>query len=81
MGSWRHQCGQVAAEKIHATGVRALVADLAVTFFTLLIWAGVGIGIMTWIGINLGTNAVGEKLSTLELNWETFPSISCAWAL
>lgn len=63
---------RVTVEKARATGLRALLADMAVTFFTLLIWTGVGIGIMTWIGINLGTNAVGEKLSSLELNWGDF---------
>jgi small-conductance mechanosensitive channel len=32
----------------------------------------VALGIMTWVTINLGTGAVFEKLSTLELNWGDF---------
>ncbi len=63
---------RVAVEKLDKTGLRALVADLAMTFLTLLVWAGVAIGVMTWITINLGTNAVAEKLSSMELNWGDF---------
>ena len=59
-------------EKFDKSGLRALLADLAETFFTLLVWFAVGVGIMTWISINLGTNVVYEKLSSLELNWGDF---------
>jgi small-conductance mechanosensitive channel len=59
-------------EKLEKPGFKALGADLAVTFLTLLVWVAVAIGIMTWVTINLGTGAVFEKLSTLELNWGDF---------
>ena len=59
-------------EKLEKPGFKALAADLAVTFLTLLVWVAVAIGIMTWVTINLGTAAVFEKLSTLELNWGDF---------
>jgi small-conductance mechanosensitive channel len=63
---------RVVFEKIDKTGFKALVADLAVTFLTLLIWLAVVLGIMAWVSINLGTNVVYEKLSTMELNWGDF---------
>lgn len=63
---------RVVFEKLDKSGFRALVADLAVTFLTLLVWLVVVLGIMAWISINLGTNVVYEKLSTLELNWGDF---------
>jgi len=63
---------RVLFEKLDKTGFKALAADLAVTFLTLLIWLAVVLGIMTWVSINLGTNVVYEKLSTLELNWGDF---------
>ena len=63
---------RVVFEKIDKTGFKALAADLAVTFLTLLVWLVVVIGVMAWVSINLGTNAVYEKLSTLELNWGDF---------
>ncbi len=63
---------QVLFEKMEKKGFRALVADLAVTFLSLLVWLAVVLGVMTWVTINLGTNAVFEKLSTLELNWGDF---------
>jgi len=63
---------RVVFEKIDKTGFRALAADLAVTFLTLLVWLAVTLGIMAWVSINLGTNVVYEKLSTLELNWGDF---------
>ncbi len=63
---------RVVVEKLDKTGLRALVADLSMTFSTLLVWAIVAIGVMTWITINLGTNAVTEKLSSMELNWGDF---------
>jgi small-conductance mechanosensitive channel/prefoldin subunit 5 len=59
-------------EKLDKSGFKALVADLAVTFLTLLVWLVVVLGIMAWVSINLGTNIVYEKLSTLELNWGDF---------
>jgi small-conductance mechanosensitive channel len=59
-------------EGMDKQGFRALAADLAVTFLTLLVWMAVALGIMTWVTINLGTGAVFEKLSTLELNWGDF---------
>jgi small-conductance mechanosensitive channel len=63
---------RVVFEKLDKTGFKALVADLAVTFLTLFVWLFVVLGIMAWISINLGTNVVYEKLSTLELNWGDF---------
>lgn len=63
---------RVVLEKLDKTGLRALIADLASTFLILLIWSVVLIGVMTWISINLGTNAVTEKLSSMELNWGDF---------
>lgn len=63
---------RVVFEKLDKGGFRALVADLAVTFLTLLVWLVVVLGIMAWVSINLGTNVVYEKLSTLELNWGDF---------
>ncbi|NCD25396.1 MAG: mechanosensitive ion channel [Deltaproteobacteria bacterium] len=63
---------RVAVEKMDKTGLNALVADLTMTVLGLLVWAGVAIGVMTWITINLGTNAVVEKLSSMELNWGDF---------
>lgn len=63
---------RVIFEKMDKTGLRALVADLSVTFLTLLVWFLVILGIMAWVTINLGTSAVFEKLSTLELNWGDF---------
>ncbi len=63
---------RVVFEKLDKTGFKALVADLAVTFLTLLVWLFVLLGVMAWISINLGTNVVYEKLSTLELNWGDF---------
>ncbi|NLW80473.1 MAG: mechanosensitive ion channel [Desulfovibrionales bacterium] len=63
---------RVLFEKLDKTGFKALVADLAVTFLTLLVWLVVLLGIMAWISINLGTNVVYEKLSTMELNWGDF---------
>jgi potassium-dependent mechanosensitive channel len=63
---------RVLFEKLDKTGFKALVADLAVTFLTLLVWLAVVLGIMAWVSINLGTNVVYEKLSTLELNWGDF---------
>ncbi len=62
----------VLVERFDKTGWRAMVADLAVTFLTLLVWSVVAVGIMTWVNINLGTNALVEKLSSLELNWGDF---------
>jgi small-conductance mechanosensitive channel len=62
----------VLVERFDKTGWRAMVADLAVTFLTLLVWSVVVVGIMTWVNINLGTNALVEKLSSLELNWGDF---------
>jgi len=59
-------------EKLDKTGFRALAADLGVTFLTFLVWLAVVLGIMAWVSINLGTNVVYEKLSTLELNWGDF---------
>ncbi|MBM9532367.1 mechanosensitive ion channel, partial [Desulfoprunum benzoelyticum] len=38
----------------------------------LLVWLVVVLGVMAWVSINLGTNVVYEKLSTLELNWGDF---------
>jgi len=63
---------RVVFEKLDKTGLKALAADLAVTFLTLLVWLAVFIGIMAWVTINLGTSAVFDKLSTLELNWGDF---------
>lgn len=63
---------RVVFENLDKSGFKALVADLAVTFLTLLVWLVVVLGIMAWISINLGTNVVYEKLSTLELNWGDF---------
>jgi len=63
---------RVVFEKLDKTGFKALVADLAVTFLTLFVWLFVVLGVMAWISINLGTNVVYEKLSTLELNWGDF---------
>jgi small-conductance mechanosensitive channel len=63
---------RVVFEKVDKTGLRALLADLGETFLTLFIWLAVLLGIMTWVSINLGTNVVYEKLSTLELNWGDF---------
>lgn len=63
---------KVVFERIGATGLRALVADLLQTFLTLLIWFGVVVGVGTWITINLGTSAVVDHLSSLELNWGDF---------
>jgi potassium-dependent mechanosensitive channel len=63
---------RVLFEKLDKSGFKALVADLAVTFLTLLVWLIVVLGVMAWISINLGTNVVYEKLSTLELNWGDF---------
>jgi small-conductance mechanosensitive channel len=63
---------RVVFEKLDKTGFKALVADLAVTFLTLFVWLIVLLGIMAWTSINLGTNVVYEKLSTLELNWGNF---------
>jgi small-conductance mechanosensitive channel len=63
---------RVVFEKLDKSGFRALVADLAVTFLTLLVWLVVVLGILAWVSINLGTNVVYEKLSTLELNWGDF---------
>lgn len=63
---------RVLFEKLDKTGFRALAADLAVTFMTLLVWLAVLLGIMAWVSINLGTNVVYEKLSTMELNWGDF---------
>jgi small-conductance mechanosensitive channel len=63
---------RVVFEKLDKSGFRALVADLAVTFLTLLVWLVVMLGILAWVSINLGTNVVYEKLSTLELNWGDF---------
>jgi len=63
---------RVVVEKMDKTGLRALAADLAMTFMTLVVWVAVVLGVMTWISINLGTNVVYEKLSTLELNWGDF---------
>ena len=62
----------VVVEKLDKKGWRALVADLAVTLLTLLIWVAMIIGIMTWVNVNLGTRALMDKLSTLELNWGDF---------
>ena len=62
----------VVVEKFDKKGWRALLADLAVTFLTLLIWVAVNIGIMTWVNVNLGTNALMDKISSLELNWGDF---------
>ncbi|GAB6111386.1 mechanosensitive ion channel domain-containing protein [Desulfomicrobium salsuginis] len=63
---------RVVVEKLDKRGWRALVADLAMTFLTLLVWLAVIIGIMAWVNVNLGTNALVEKLSSLELNWGDF---------
>lgn len=63
---------RVLFERMDKTGFKALAADLAVTFLTLLVWIVVLLGIMAWVSINLGTNVVYEKLSTLELNWGDF---------
>ena len=63
---------RVVFEKLDKSGFKALVADLAVTFLTLLVWLVVILGVMAWVSINLGTNVVYEKLSTLELNWGDF---------
>jgi small-conductance mechanosensitive channel len=62
----------VLVERFDKTGWRAMVADLVVTFLTLLVWSVVAVGIMTWVNINLGTNALLEKISSLELNWGDF---------
>lgn len=62
----------VLVERFDKTGWRAMAADLAVTFLTLLVWSVVVVGIMTWVNINLGTNVLVEKLSSLELNWGDF---------
>ena len=63
---------RVLFEKLDKTGFKALVADLAVTFLTFMVWLAVVLGIMAWVSINLGTNIVYEKISTLELNWGDF---------
>lgn len=63
---------RVVFENVDKSGFRALVADLAVTFFTLMAWVLVALGISTWVTINLGTGVVFEKLSTMELNWGDF---------
>jgi small-conductance mechanosensitive channel len=63
---------RVVFEKVDKSGLRALAADLGESVLTLLIWIAVLLGIMTWVSINLGTNMVYEKLSTLELNWGDF---------
>jgi small-conductance mechanosensitive channel len=63
---------RVVVEKLDNQGWRALVADLAVTVLTLLVWVAVIIGIMTWVNVNLGTNVLVEKVSSLELNWGDF---------
>lgn len=62
----------VLAERFDKSGWRALVANLATTFLTLLVWLAVIIGVMTWVNVNLGTNVLVEKLSSLELNWGDF---------
>ncbi len=63
---------RVVVEKLDKRGWRALVADLAMTFLTLLVWLAVIIGIMAWVNVNLGTSALVDKLSSLELNWGDF---------
>ncbi len=63
---------RVVVEKLDKRGWRALVADLAMTFLTLLVWLAVIIGIMAWVNVNLGTSAIVDKLSSLELNWGDF---------
>lgn len=63
---------RVVVEKLDNQGWRALVADLAVTVLTLLVWVAVIIGIMTWVNVNLGTSVLMEKVSSLELNWGDF---------
>lgn len=63
---------RVVVEKLDKRGWRALVSDLAMTFLTLLVWLAVIIGIMAWVNVNLGTNVLVEKLSSLELNWGDF---------
>lgn len=57
----------------HGTGPRrALIADLAVTCSTLLIWFAAAFGILAWVAINMGTNVIFEKVSSLEFNWGEF---------
>ncbi len=63
---------RVVVEKLDNQGWRALVADLAVTVLTLLVWVAVIIGIMTWVNVNMGTSVLMEKVSSLELNWGDF---------
>lgn len=62
----------VSIEKFDKTGLRALVADLAGTFLTLLAWAAMLVGVMLWVTISFGTSAVFDRLSTLEFNWGDF---------
>jgi len=63
---------RVLFEQVDKTGLKALVADLSITFLSLVIWVCLAIGVMTWVTINLGTNAVFERLSSMELNWGSF---------
>jgi small-conductance mechanosensitive channel len=62
----------VVFERMDKTGLRALAADLGKTVLTLLIVLIAFLGVMAWITVNLGTSAVFDRLSTLELSWGNF---------
>ena len=63
---------RVVSEQMDKTGLQAVVSDLIATFLMVLVWVVIILGVIFWMTINFGTNAIFDKLSTLEVSWGDF---------
>lgn len=53
-------------------GWRALAAELVASLTSLVVWTGAIFAVLGWLAVQLGSNMVFERLSTLQFNWGEF---------
>ncbi|BDV00211.1 mechanosensitive ion channel protein [Thermodesulfomicrobium sp. WS] len=53
-------------------GWRALAVELLTSLASLVVWTGMIFSVLGWLAVQLGSNMVFERLSTLQFNWGEF---------